>query len=48
MIFLILTMIFLILRGVRIAYALGISTLLYIILYTDISIMAVGPLVTLG
>ncbi|MCG8307093.1 MAG: TRAP transporter large permease [Cytophagales bacterium] len=41
-------MIFLILIGVRIAYALGISTLLYIILYTDISIMAVGQLVTLG
>ena len=48
MILLIFSMIFLMLIGVRIAYALGISALLYIIIHTDISVMAVGQLITLG
>ncbi|MDA0196089.1 MAG: TRAP transporter large permease [Bacteroidetes bacterium] len=48
MIFLVLSMILLILFGVRIAYALGISASLYIVFYTDISVLAVGQLITLG
>lgn len=48
MTFLILTMVILILLGVRIAYALGISALLYIMVYTDMSVLTVPQRISLG
>ncbi len=48
MTFLILSMILLMVMGVRIAYALGISVLLYIFFFTHVSLMVVGQLITLG
>lgn len=48
MTFLILSMLILILVGVRIAYALGISALLYIMFYTDMSVLTVVQRISLG
>lgn len=48
MAFLIISMLFLLILGVRIAYALGISSLLYIILYTDISPMVIAQQISTG
>jgi C4-dicarboxylate transporter DctM subunit len=48
MTFLIVSMVILILLGVRIAYALGISSLLYIALYTDMSVLTVAQRISLG
>ena len=45
---LILSMIVLILLGVRIAYALGISALLYIVLYTEMSVLTVVQRISMG
>lgn len=48
MTFLIISMVVLILLGVRIAYALGISSLLYIMLYTDMSVLTIVQRISLG
>lgn len=48
MTFLVVSMILLILLGVRIAYALGISSLLYIFFYTDMSVLTVAQRISLG
>lgn len=45
---LLISMIILMLIGVRIAYALGISALIYIMVYTDISVMVISQLITVG
>ena len=48
MIFLLICMLLLLILGVRIAYTLGISSLLYIILFTDISPMVVAQQISAG
>src|SRR5690606_30774054 len=48
MTFLICILILFMLTGVRIAYALGISSLLYIFIYTDISPMVIVQRITVG
>lgn len=48
MTFLILCMLVLILMGVRIAYALGMSALLYIVLFTDMSVLTTVQQISLG
>ena len=48
MVFLLICMLILLILGVRIAYALGISSLLYIVLYTDVSPMVVVQQISAG
>lgn len=48
MVFLIISMLLLLILGVRIAYALGISSLLYIVFYTDVSPMVIVQQISAG
>lgn len=48
MTFLICILIILLILGIRIAYALGISALLYVVFYTDMSVMVIVQRITIG